>query len=193
MLYLFGVFFKDAWRESAVVKKIRKLGNAARNSSLGQQFLSRASGRDSGGTAFTSGGSQPGTAEATDRELEMTVLRTKRANDQSGDHNKTNISTKKMGRTAHKRTRELPQQPKLPEGWRRVMDATDSAGKYYYINGHTEETQWEVPTAPARPAAHSRKVTHMPEGWRKLFTDEGVGYYVDPENKTQWEKPPGND
>ena len=73
------------------------------------------------------------------------------------------------------------------------MDTTDSAGKYYYINSATEETQWEVPTAPVRPAALSRKVTHMPEGWRKLFTDEGAGYYVDPENKTQWEKPPGND
>ena len=73
------------------------------------------------------------------------------------------------------------------------MDNTDGAGRYYYINGHTEETQWEVPTAPARPTALSRKVTYMPEGWGKLFTDEGVGYYVDPENKTQWEKPPGND
>ena len=73
------------------------------------------------------------------------------------------------------------------------MDATDSAGKYYYINGHTEETQWEVPTAPARPTTLSRKVTYMPQGWSKLFTDEGAGYYVDPENKSQWEKPPGND
>ena len=159
------------------------------------------------GIPFSSGGSQPGTAEITDRELEMTVSRTKRPNDQSRGKSKTTTTTSKQrGRRAHERavssgnpaaldvaTGELPQQPQLPEGWRRVMDATDSAGRYYYINSHTEETQWEVPTAPARPTALSRKVTYMPQGWSKLFTDEGAGYYVDPENKSQWEKPPGND
>ena len=191
------------------MKQIRKIGNAARNSSLGQHVFSRASGGvgvGGDGTELTSGGSQPGTAEADDRELEMTVFRTKRANDQSGGKSKTTITTSKQtSRRAHKRTvparnpaldvatGKLSQQPQLPEGWRRVMDATDSAGRYYYINSHTEETQWEVPTAPTRPTALSRKATHMPEGWRKLFTDEGVAYYVDPENKTQWEKPLEND
>ena len=109
---------------------------------------------------------------------------------------------KRSGRRAHESTVSAGnpaldvatgEQPKLPEGWRRVMDDTDGAGKYYYINGHTEETQWEVPTAPARPTALSRKATHMPEGWSKLFTGEGQPYYVDPNNRTQWKKPPGND
>ena len=76
-------------------------------------------------------------------------------------------------------------------GWLKLF--SEDENKYYYSNVETEETQWEVPTAPVRPAALSRKVTHMPEGWRKLFTDEGLGYYVDPDNKSQWEKPPGND
>ena len=56
-----------------------------------------------------------------------------------------------------------------------------------------EVTVREMPAeAEARPAKLDRKITFMPEGWSKLFTDEGKGYYVNPIGNSQWEKPPNN-
>jgi hypothetical protein len=43
------------------------------------------------------------------------------------------------------------------------------------------------------PPKLTRKMTHMPTGWSKHFDENGNGYYVDPNQSAQWEKPPGNE
>ena len=42
-----------------------------------------------------------------------------------------------------------PQTPSLPPGWRIKYDP--DSGRPYYVNDVTQETQWELPTAPAEP------------------------------------------
>ncbi len=42
----------------------------------------------------------------------------------------------------------------LPEGWE-CRESKSQAGKLYYINKFTKETQWERPTSPAMPRAES--------------------------------------
>jgi len=63
----------------------------------------------------------------------------------------------------------------LPEGWEKRMSR--SSGKEYYLNIHTKESQWEVPTEPAKPddepkvrASHllvKHKDSRRPSSWRE--------------------------
>lgn len=170
MLYLLKVFFHDTCRDYDVVNKFRKLGKVARNR------LRRGWSDD----ISASGGSKPGTAEVTSRKLELTSVRTKRVNNKCGDKSKATITTsQQIGDNAL-------------EG---KISSINQALNIFNgeVPQHTKETQREVPTSPARPAVLSRKVTYVPEGWMKFFTDEGKPYYVNPNNESQWEKPPGND
>ena len=88
--------------------------------------------------------------------------------------------------------RKVPvENPILGSGWTACID--DASGNTYYYQSGTGKVQWEMPAeAEARPAKLDRKITFMPEGWSKLFTDEGKGYYVNPIGTSQWEKPPNN-
>lgn len=63
----------------------------------------------------------------------------------------------------------------LPEGWT-AKESKSHQGRLFYINNYTKETQWEVPTAPARPAGDGQvQVFHIlrkhngsrrPASWR---------------------------
>jgi hypothetical protein len=46
---------------------------------------------------------------------------------------------------------------KLPAGWSARVD--EATGRKYYVNEHTGETQWEVPTGPAPSTAASAEST----------------------------------
>merc|ERR1712241_971433 len=63
----------------------------------------------------------------------------------------------------------------LPEGWEKRMSRSN--GKEYYLNLHTKQSQWEVPTEPAQPdyddkvqASHllvKHKDSRRPSSWRE--------------------------
>jgi hypothetical protein len=41
------------------------------------------------------------------------------------------------------------------------------------------------------PTRDGKRETFMPEGWQKAMSEEGHRYYIDPDQNSQWEKPPG--
>eukprot|EP00946_MAST-07B_sp_MAST-7B-sp1_P002564 g2564.t1 len=38
-----------------------------------------------------------------------------------------------------------------------------------------------------------KRETFLPTGWQKASSEEGFTYYIDPDQNSQWEKPPGNE
>ncbi len=67
--------------------------------------------------------------------------------------------------------------PPLPAGWE-ARESRSHPGRLYYTNAATGATQWEVPTAPAAPAAAASevRVSHIlvkhagsrrPSSWRQ--------------------------
>ncbi|OQR77981.1 peptidyl-prolyl cis-trans isomerase NIMA-interacting 1-like [Tropilaelaps mercedesae] len=62
----------------------------------------------------------------------------------------------------------------LPAGWEKRVSR--SSGECYYLNVHTKESQWEVPTEPAQPRGDKVRVRHLlvkhresrkPSSWRE--------------------------
>ncbi|XP_003742986.1 peptidyl-prolyl cis-trans isomerase NIMA-interacting 1 [Galendromus occidentalis] len=62
----------------------------------------------------------------------------------------------------------------LPAGWEKRTSR--SSGDCYYLNIHTKESQWEVPTEPAQPKGDKVRASHLlvkhrdsrrPSSWRE--------------------------
>eukprot|EP00088_Acartia_fossae_P037041 TRINITY_DN38238_c0_g1_i1.p1 TRINITY_DN38238_c0_g1~~TRINITY_DN38238_c0_g1_i1.p1 ORF type:complete len:163 (-),score=22.11 TRINITY_DN38238_c0_g1_i1:153-614(-) len=62
----------------------------------------------------------------------------------------------------------------LPEGWEKRTSR--STGQDYYLNIHTKQSQWDVPTSPATPAPSQVRASHLlvkhrgsrrPSSWRE--------------------------
>jgi hypothetical protein len=68
----------------------------------------------------------------------------------------------------------------LPHGWQKVADK--SKGRCYYWNVVSNETTWEMPSAPAQAHADVPEVPSLPHGWvQKLHPATKQSYYVNAE------------
>jgi len=76
----------------------------------------------------------------------------------------------------------------LPENW---TEQTSASNQTYYVNRLTHETQWTIPSSPAKRRTSRKSISALPENWaRRSSTTTGRIYY---QNKTtgssQWEHP----
>jgi len=82
----------------------------------------------------------------------------------------------------------------LPDGWSARW--SDKRHRYYYVNGVTKASQWEVPTHPVTQNvdAHTSAVSTLPAGWDKRYSrTHGRSYYVFVSTGyTQWKRPAGH-
>ncbi|KAL5011607.1 hypothetical protein ScPMuIL_010158 [Solemya velum] len=62
----------------------------------------------------------------------------------------------------------------IPEGWEKHVSR--SSGRDYYLNIHTKESQWEIPSSPAKKMSQTVQASHLlvkhknsrrPSSWRE--------------------------
>lgn len=83
----------------------------------------------------------------------------------------------------------------LPDGWTAEWDRRYQ--QWYYVNLHTEQSQWQRPTQAAEDAAHSANGSRrgtprgLPDGWKAEWdTKYEEWYYANIYTKqSQWQRP----